>query len=314
MPESVLCYQVNMQREITWQHDLKALREIKQLLSQLKPDIVHCHSAKAGVLGRLAAKQLNIPACYSPHCYSFLRTDISWVKRAFYYLIELCIAKYTKALTIASGQSEYRLAKFISRVTYIANCVAVNSLNHYQRSHSHIILTIGRITVQKGVARYIKITKVAPKNFKFVWVGDGELRAMLANLPNVIVTGWLQPHELKKYLQKAEVVLQPSNWEVLPTALLEAASAAKPLVCSDIAGHHDFIKNSYNGKLFKTTRQAITIINDLFSRADMKQHIATNAYNTVKQKFNANDLSAQYLKCYKNLKYAKIVSAKNLEP
>lgn len=299
--DAFICYQVDMQREINIKKDIASLVCLKEVLNKLKPDVIHCHSAKAGVLGRISAKQLAIPACYSPHCYSFLRTDISWLKRGLFWLIEFLVAKYSKALTVASGSSEFKLAKKISNAIYLPNRVAVADEQNYVNITNHIVVSFGRITAQKGIQQYCDIVKQAPKTIKWIWIGDGEDKKLLNNLPNVIVTGWLNKNEIASYLKQAELVLFTSQWEVLPTALLEAASYAKPLVCSDIDGYRDFIQPDSNGKLFGNSQQVVKAITTLFDDAALKEYLATNAYQTVKQNFNFYDLTCQYVQCYKDL-------------
>ena len=88
--------------------DLKALKEIKKIIKQEKPDIVHLHSAKAGIIGRFAINDRSIKMFYTPHGYSFLKLDDSKVKRTMYKLVEHVAAFYNKnCTTIACSEGEY---------------------------------------------------------------------------------------------------------------------------------------------------------------------------------------------------------------
>ena len=72
---------IDIVREINIYKDAKGLFQIIKIIRQLKPDLIHCHSAKAGILGRIAGPLLNTPTFYTPHAYSFLSTD-NKVKKA----------------------------------------------------------------------------------------------------------------------------------------------------------------------------------------------------------------------------------------
>ena len=97
----------NFTRNISFKKDLKALKEIKRILREEKPDIVHLHSSKAGILGR----------------FSFLKQDDSKFKRNMYWLMEKTIAILNKECTIIGcSESEYEEAKKINK-----NSVCINN-------------------------------------------------------------------------------------------------------------------------------------------------------------------------------------------
>ena len=77
-----------MVREINLHKDLKSLLQIINKIRQLKPDLIHCHSAKAGILGRITGLLLNTPTFYTPHAYSFLSTDNKYKKIIFIELLK----------------------------------------------------------------------------------------------------------------------------------------------------------------------------------------------------------------------------------
>lgn len=68
--------------------DLRALFEIHKILKKEQPDIVHCHSSKAGIIGRIAVNTRKIKTFYTPHGYSFLKQDDSKLKRFIYKAME----------------------------------------------------------------------------------------------------------------------------------------------------------------------------------------------------------------------------------
>ena len=103
---TVLIESKYLTRELDPQRDIQAFFEIREVVRQIKPDVVHLHSSKAGVIGRWALNGKKTPIYYTPHGYSFLMENCSPLKRKLYYCFEK-ISGYKAATTIACGYSEY---------------------------------------------------------------------------------------------------------------------------------------------------------------------------------------------------------------
>jgi glycosyltransferase involved in cell wall biosynthesis len=89
-------------------NDLRALRALERLLAREPVDVIHCHSSKAGVLGRLAGRRRGIPVVYSPHCFAFLR-DVGPLARLLPGAVERALAPLTSAY-VCVCESEHRAA------------------------------------------------------------------------------------------------------------------------------------------------------------------------------------------------------------
>ena len=104
----------NFERAISLHKDLKSFLEIKRIAKVVKPDIIHLHSSKAGVLGRIAFAFSKTPVYYTPHGFSFLMAGIARKKQILYRFIEK-VCTFSGATTIACSPGEYEEAKKISR-------------------------------------------------------------------------------------------------------------------------------------------------------------------------------------------------------
>lgn len=119
-----------MQRDVGI-NDLKAILEIKKLIKEEKPDVVHLHSSKAGLLGRIAINTKKTKTYYTPHGYSFLMQDDSNYKKKLYKFIEKSLT-LTQAITIACSKGEYNeTLKLTDRVLLVNNGVNLNHLISY---------------------------------------------------------------------------------------------------------------------------------------------------------------------------------------
>lgn len=99
-------YQINLYRQLNPLKDIRAVIEAVRLVKKEKPDIIHCHSAKGGVVGRIAGWLTNTKTLYTPHAFSFLSTK-SAVKRWLYLQVERLV-RFDSWL-LACSESERRL-------------------------------------------------------------------------------------------------------------------------------------------------------------------------------------------------------------
>ena len=101
-------YGISLYRELNIWRDVKSIVQALRIVLREHPDIIHCHSAKGGIVGRIVGFITCIPTYYTPHAFSFLSTQ-SRYKRKFY----LCIERMTrlKAHLLACSESEYVLGK-----------------------------------------------------------------------------------------------------------------------------------------------------------------------------------------------------------
>ena len=112
-------------------NDLKALFEIRKLINNIKPEIVHCHSSKAGLITRVGINTKKYKTFYTPHGYSFLMQDCSKIKRFIYKAIEK-MGTMNHSTIVACSKGEYEESlKFTKSATYVSNGVNLDKLKHY---------------------------------------------------------------------------------------------------------------------------------------------------------------------------------------
>ncbi|OUN46862.1 glycosyl transferase [Limosilactobacillus reuteri] len=302
--ESVhLIYVKNFTRSINLRRDIKAFNEIKEIQKTINPDVIHLHSSKAGILGRVAFRNLGTPVFYTPHGYSFLMKNTSKVKRAIYYLLEKICANLT-GKTIACSYGEYLIAKKLNKkATYVSNGINIKEIDSLlknkkiEMNRKMVFGTLGRISNQKNPSLFNKIAKSFP-NYTFKWIGDGEQRNLLTS-SNIQVTGWLNRKDALNELASTDVFLLPSLWEGLPMSLLEAMYLKKVCIVSNIEGNNDVIKNGENGFVCSSINDYISIIKEL--RNDYcidKNEIVENAYCNILNKYNTNVMFKKYSRIY----------------
>ena len=111
----------NFTREINCFKELKAIKEVKKISQNIHPDIVHLHSSKAGVIGRIIFSGKDIPLFYTPHGYSFLMKNYSPLKRTIFKMIEKVMAM-RNCVTISCSEGEHKeTLKLTKNANYVKN-------------------------------------------------------------------------------------------------------------------------------------------------------------------------------------------------
>lgn len=265
----ILCNE--MQREIGKQ-DLVAYRRLVQIFRDIKPDIVHCHSSKAGIVGRLAAKHCKVKKIiYTPNAYAFQSPDISKKKKMLYILAEKFLSRYACNITINVSKGEmnkaleYHLDKS-DKFTLIYNGIPEKKLPDRNtlrkrlglRNDCYYVGFTGRCAEQKDPFTFLQIAKnVIEKedNVEFLYIGDGDLKNAMEQ--------WIAEHGLQEKIHMLgfrkdaseivgalDIYLSTALYEGLPYSMIEAMRAGVPIVATDCIGNNELITNGINGELY----------------------------------------------------------------
>lgn len=296
----------NFTRSISLVKDLRALAEIRKIIKQVQPDVIHLHSSKAGVLGRLGVNCKKYKVYYTPHGYSFLKQDDSGLKRKIYQWIEWICAR-TRSTVVAVSKGEYEATlKLTSRATYINNGIDMKYLSAMAGENSSAkkftkdklrIGTIGRVCYQKNPSFFNSVAEKFPEH-EFVWVGEGELLGELTSL-NISVTGWQDRSKTMQFLKDMDVFLLPSLWEGLPISLLEAMFLKKICIVSNVIGNRDVIVNGVNGFVGDSVEDFVSVIQDIQDGKIDTEQIANNAYEDVLREYNTEVMVQKYKELYR---------------
>jgi glycosyltransferase involved in cell wall biosynthesis len=247
--------QENLRSEISLAHDRAALADLKAICRSGAFDIVHTHSAKAGALGRLAARDAEVGRIvHTFHGFPFHAFQ-SRLRRHTYIRIERSLARFTDAfLAVGPAVAAEAIVRRIAppeRVRTIGVAVAngrAPDLSDQAEARRllgvplgmRVVGTVGRLDFQKAPDDFVNALAGLNRNDVYgVWIGDGPLRAKTEKLAarrglNGRMSFLGERDDVANLLPGLDVFAMASRYEGLPCAIVEAMAAARPVVATAV--------------------------------------------------------------------------------
>ncbi|RDB06284.1 glycosyltransferase [Runella aurantiaca] len=288
-------------RKISIYKDLKSYLYFSRFLRNNSFDIIHLHSSKAGIIGRVwGLFNKSVPIFYSPHGAPFARKDISFLRRLFFESIEYIASKLSGEVICVSHSESELYNKIGIKADFINNGIYIREPKLYPKNENQInIITVGRISNQKNPTMFNQIALFFNNNprIKFIWVGDGESINKLYS-ENIRITGWLSKSDLSNELKNAHIYISTSLWEGLPLAVLEAMEHQLPLVLNKCVGNIDLLQEGKNGFFFEEQSEAIHNLFLLIDNQILRENFGEESFKLLKNKFNSDNMIKSYRLLY----------------
>lgn len=255
------CYGIkSLVREISPVKDISCYLELRAFLKAHSPDIVHVHSSKAGIIGRLAARSLSLPVVFTVHGWAFTE-GVSSKRRFLYRWIERIMSRFASMIITVSDYD--RKLAIDNKVSDPERMITVH--NGMPESHEHAVLElhppllklimVARFEKPKNQASVLRaVASLKPENWSLELVGDGpelqenkKLAEQLNIQDRVFFPGACT--QIAHRLANADVFILASDWEGLPLTILEAMRAGLPVVASNVGGVSEAVINNVTGLL-----------------------------------------------------------------
>ena len=309
--------------------DLRAARILQKHLTQLRPDVVHTHSAKAGILGRSVAWKLKIPCVvHTVHGAPFHPYQ-AWPVRKFYQICERWAARRChRLISVADAMTdllvEAKIAERSKFVTIYSGMDIEPFLNADQnrlqlrkdlgiQPEDIVVGKIARLFHLKGhqylLACAQRVVQADPR-IRFLLVGDGILRESLEKeiasmgLQNhFIFTGLVPPHEIPDLIGAMDMLMHVSLREGLARALPQAMLAGKPVISYDIDGAKEVVIEDQTGILLppKSIQPLGDAILKLANDADLRTRLGLQGRLLCQERFGHQSMTKQIRRLYEQI-------------
>ena len=314
--------------------DFKALWKLYSLMRKERPHIVHTHTAKAGFLGRLAARLCGVPVVVHTFHGHVLHGYYGAVKNQVLRRVEQSLAWATDRLVAVSEQVKTDLISYgVAKAEKISVVPLGFDLEPFLNSQAHqgefrrelgfteqhkLIGIVGRIFPIKNHALFLDAAariSARQRNARFIIVGDGTLRPTLENQARelgigdrVRFTGWRR--DLPHVCADLDLLVVSSDNEGTPVSAIEAMAAGCPVVATCVGGLPDLIDNHKTGRLVpsRDSKALASAALDLLESPDAARELGRNAQEFVRQRFTVRRLLGDMDHFYNQLLAEKAVT------
>jgi len=310
-------------REISPRLDLAALVRLTRIFAKDRPDLVHAHTYKAGLLASVAGRLAGVPAVlFTPHGHIFSRGAnipgvpggpklelLRWITR----VAQGCADRVT---ALSEPDLEQQLALRLSPASKYAvvrngiDCERFGGPRPRSFAGAPVIGAVGRFSQEKG-HRYLleALALLRPRlpGARLVLVGfgslEGDLRSRAAGLGLADVVTFTGERDSAELLGCFDVFVQPSLYESQGLAILEAMAAGVPVVASDVGGVRDAVRDGETGLLVPPADPSFLAesILRLSADRDLGRRLADRAGREVRERYSSSAMTEGYARLYREL-------------
>jgi glycosyltransferase involved in cell wall biosynthesis len=326
---------IPMTRQITPFQDLYSLFLLTYHFFKIKPDIVHSHTPKAGLLAMLAAKIAGVPIRIHTIAglrfmtvTGFKRTVLVSMEKLTYWAANhvwansFSILEYakihklcppTKLDIIGKGSSNgIDLNKFSKNSLVEKEIEETKKLINYSKDNIYL-LSVGRMVKDKGIEElviaFLAVQKVNTQ-LKLILLGPFEdeldplsieTKTSIKNNKDIIHVHWSD--KVENFMTIVNILIHPSHREGFPNVLLQAGAMECPIICSDIDGNIDIVRHQETGLLFKVKNieDLVEKLKFALNNNDLLLRCKEMLFSEIKEKFDRKAVHQSILNQYLSL-------------
>jgi glycosyltransferase involved in cell wall biosynthesis len=330
----------SMRRKISFKYDRAAYKEIKNIIKEFKPDIVHTHAAKAGAIGRLAAHKMNVPVIVHTFHGHVFHSYFGFLKTKFFIFLERYLAKKTSQIITLSEQQNHEICGIHKICAKEKTSIVPNGigLDYFKKDkvakrklfrqewgipeNTIAIGIVGRVVPIKDHSFFLKTfkeTKLATnRKIKGVIIGDGDQMEFAINEAkrlglsistkddlnsnsDLLFTSWIKSIDCAN--AALDIMCLTSLNEGTPVSLVEAQASGLPVISTNVGGVKDIIVNGKSGTLVEPNDLSNFTKNltELVENEELRLNMGKYGEQFVFKKFHYKTFCSQMENIYYNL-------------
>ena len=294
-------------------HDLRALFALRRLIKTIQPDLVHLHSSKAALLGRVAAWLCKVPAIVTVHGWPFVHPQ-SKVSKMFYFILERSMVALTsKFITVSKldySIAQQQLKVHQQQLELIHNGIEKDQSFEQVKSDTINaecnVICVARFDIPKDHRTLLlALQQIKHSPWRLKLVGSGPLLAEIKQLAGQLdmsekIEFLGERSDVAELLTQADLFVLLSLWESLPISIIEAMRAGLPVIASDVGGITELVDDGVSGRVVApgNIAAAAEALCALITDPSMRHSMSTASKQKFEQQFTAELMLNKTLGCY----------------
>lgn len=301
----------------------KAIKKIKEVVADFKPDLISCHSTAAGFLGRLTIRN-KIPTIFTAHGWAFTE-GAPFLRKVILLLAEKLAGCYCKKIICVSDFDRNLVLKYKiaspDKITVIHNGVEMTQINadikQKDAEKSLKIVFVGRLTQPKDPLLLLKsfnsLSSKLRNKAQISIIGEGPRRKDLEKFikgnkleGKIKLLGSISREKVFEVLKKSDIFVLPSNYEGFPYTILEAMSCGLSVIASNVGGVSEIVDENCGMLIKRGDKEGLKkVLEKLIENPSLLLKLGENAKKRVKEEFSLGKMLEKTKEVYEKLKPCK---------
>jgi len=298
-------------RSVSFLRDLQATKAVAATIRDFRANLMHAHSSKAGVIGRLASTITGVPSVFTVHGWAF--ADGATTGRKLVAIPTEWFASKFGTHTITVSSSDEALARRFGmhrrgNIATIHNAVYEPRLHAKPEKQPPVVTMVARFCYQKDHSTLLKALSQINTEYSLWLIGDGPNRSSLEKQVNELglherTTFFGTVSDPSELLARSQVLVLTSRYEGLPMSILEGMSLGLPTIATDVGGVRELIKDGETGYLVR--KENIESVRSALQRMlvdpGLRRAFGRAAKDRCRQHFSVQQMTAQTSATYRSI-------------